>query len=476
MALHSIAYRLLVFGLSCYTIYLLIGMYRVDIHSSPKFVQQYGQQFQHYGQQVQQYGQQFQDYIKKTYNEKFVFQNGDFNSHNMLVNSSDPHSYAQFYRKYWELVSGNTRRHKLAEIEKYESDHLLQWSSWFQGSLSGVRSKWKGKGIVLLTSTYDIRRTVLQLKALQFLKVPSEIKVFYTIESSPMREELEMLKRETGFEAEELTMMLPPKMRELVTIKLAKAFAAFYSPYEKVIVADSETVFVADPTTLFDDMDDSGGLFALDRNLFPGNYELAKYVIDILPQPFSRAVANGYFVTQKSSYQQDSTVVVINKSIGWLGLIAVGNLLLPPLDKMFRPKFDGEKEAFWIGFEQAGVPFKFEKVKPVSAGHLAKVSQETLVCGGHILHFFENGSPAWISGGFDRNTGRDSSPQAEFFRNIADPNKAGKWYPNLCQEGESIDFPSKAKPVLEFMAEKYSPDYMQKYFEEKVQQSQLTHA
>jgi hypothetical protein len=140
MTLQSLAYRALVFGLCCYTIYLGSSLYKINIPSSPKFVQQYGQQFQQYGHQVQQYGQQFQDYIKKTYHEKFVFQNGDFNGHNQLLNTSDPHSYSFFYRNYWDLVSGSNRRAKVAEIEKYESDPLLQWSSWFQGSLTGVRS------------------------------------------------------------------------------------------------------------------------------------------------------------------------------------------------------------------------------------------------------------------------------------------------------------------------------------------------
>lgn len=169
---------------------------------------------------------------------------------------------------------------------------------------------------------------------------------------------------------------------------------------------------------------------------------------------------------QKSSYQQDSTVVTIDKNVAWLGLIATGNLVLPPLDKRFRPKFEGEKEAFWIGFEQAQAPFKWEKHVPVSVGHIAALSdKKTSVCGGHAVHFSPKGDLIWISGGYDRNSGRDASPQPDFFKNFVDPKRAGKWSPNLCQEGEAVDFPEDVKPVLEFMEKNYSPDYMVKYFE-----------
>lgn len=441
----SLIYRLLIFSLFSYALILLHSLYKQGDLPLDK------QQLQEYGQKVQN---KFQSYLRSEEQPLMG-----------LYNVGELHSYAYFYRNYTKLLNG--KRSTAGVLAPYEKDELLQWTSWFQGTIFSARAKWNGRGLVILTSTFDIRRTVLQLKTLRFLKCPLDIKVYYTQESAPIKEELEMLKQETGYEAEELSIMLSPRVRDLVTIRLAKPFAAFYSPFSQVIVADTDTVFVGDPSKLFEDLKEGvGAVFSLDRELFPGNYELAKYVLEILPQPYSDAVADGKFIQQKSSYQQDSTVIVLDKNVAWLGLIATGNLVLPPLDKLFRPKFEGEKEAFWIGFEQAKVPFEWEKRSPVSVGHIAALEGgKTNVCGGHVGHFSSKGELVWISGAYDRNSGRDSSPQPDFFKNMVDPKWAGKWSPNLCQAGEAADFSGDVKKVLEFMEANYSPDYMIKYYE-----------
>ena len=446
----SFVYRLLVFSLLAYALILCLSLYKKGDLPIDR-------------EQLQEYRRRMQSGVQNLYLNNKPQQAAQIEG---LYSSGDLHSYSYFYRNYTKLLK--SKRAAVGLLESYEKDGLLQWTSWFQGTLAGARAKWSGQGLVLLTSTYDLRRTVLQLKTLTFLKCPLDIKVYYTSESAPIREELDMLKQETGYEAEELSLMLPPRLRELVTVKVAKAFAAFYSPFSQVIVADSEAIFVADPRKLFEDLKDGiGAVFSLDRELFPGNNGLAKYVVEVLPQPFSNPISLGAFIQQKSSYQQDSTLVTIDKSVAWLGLIAAGNLVLPPLNKLFRAKLEGEKEAFWLGFEQAQVPFKWEGHKPVSAGHLAAFEQgRTAVCGGHSAHFSSTGAEVlWMSGGFDHNVGPGGSPQADFFKNIVDPKRAGKWSPNLCQDGDAADFTDSVKHALQFMQENYSADYMIKYYE-----------
>jgi hypothetical protein len=454
------AYRLVLLALGTYAIWLVLGMYVVPAPRRQQLIRRVYDNYRTLQEEVN---------VLTTKPE-------DLDPNAILVNQTDAHAYAHFYRQYHKLLS-QFPKSKLAEaVKDFEAHDLLRWARGNdddqdnEGGVQGVVRSWRGDGLVLVCSSFTLRRTIHQLKTLKQHGSTLPVRVYYTWDGALDNGELKLLKEETGQVAYNLSDSLPFYIRRNVTTDVAKPFAAYFSPYARTVVADHEVVFVADPRPLLrgDLSEEKGAIFFRDRKLFPGNFELVRHVLETLPQPLSESVADGYWMQQRSSYQQDSSVVVVDKRVAFLGIIAAANLVLSPLKDTIRRRFENEKEAWWLGFEQARSPFIWEKIEPVSIGYLQSMpGGTTRVCGGHTLHYRGNGEPVWISGGYDRNTGPGGSPQPDTFNNVIDRTQAGQWHAQLCQDGEARGL-EDLQAAMSILKQTYSSDYQWKYFEDFV--------
>lgn len=229
-----------------------------------------------------------------------------------------------------------------------------------------------------------------------------------------------------------------------------KPFALLASPFEETILMDADTVFLQDPETLFTEEGylRSGALFFHDRTMFPGNYELSKWISEVMPKPISEQVKSMRIFRAQSYYEQESGVVVINKKDHYHGLLAICALNTPGLKTPIRANTHGEKETFWMGMEVAGEPYEFMPGMPGSIGRIEtkgrRSSRTPQICG-HLAHFDRTGALLWFNDGLassKRESDEFAIRQAAELTHYGREGEFGRWSNDLCLIGELYPVPN----------------------------------
>lgn len=105
---------------------------------------------------------------------------------------------------------------------------------------------------------------------------------------------------------------------------------------------------------------------------------------------------------RKTSHEQESGVVLINKKTRFLGLMGTCKMNGKwERDLVSYKLFHGDKETFWIGFEMVQEPYVFMRNYGGAIGEL-RPDNEKSVCGAQ-LHQDYRGRPLWWNGGLYRN-------------------------------------------------------------------------
>lgn len=103
-----------------------------------------------------------------------------------------------------------------------------------------------------------------------------------------------------------------------------------------------------------------------------------------------------------SAHEQESGVVLINKTSRFLGLLATCKMNGKwERDLVSYRLFHGDKETYWIGFEMVQEPYAFIKNYGGVIGELRTDNNQS-VCGAQ-LHEDHRGRPLWWNGGLYRN-------------------------------------------------------------------------
>lgn len=223
-----------------------------------------------------------------------------------------------------------------------------------------------------------------------------------------------------------------------------KPFALLASPFEETILMDADTVFVQNPETLFSDEGylRSGALFFHDRTMFPGNYELSRWISEVMPKPISEEVKSLRIFRAQSYYEQESGVVVMNNQNHLYGLLAVCALNTPGLKEPIRANTHGEKETFWMGMEVAAESYEFMPGMPGSIGRIEtkgrRASRKQQICG-HLTHFDRTGNILWFNDGLassKRESDEFAIRQAATLTHYGREGEHGRWSDDLCLIGE----------------------------------------
>lgn len=181
-----------------------------------------------------------------------------------------------------------------------------------------------------------------------------------------------------------------------------KPFAMLLNPFEEVILLDADVVLLEPPEHFFEltTYKQSGALFFRDRHFdgAPGG-KYADWLQSILPSPLSEKAMASAMYQGRSKYEQESGVVVINKSSRFWGLLAACLLNRIEERDVIHSMTHGEKETFWLGFEMVNEQYAWAEAQAglIHPAELGKPG-EKLLCG-HIAHFDDHGNLLWFNDG-----------------------------------------------------------------------------
>jgi hypothetical protein len=183
-----------------------------------------------------------------------------------------------------------------------------------------------------------------------------------------------------------------------------KPFAILFSPYQYTIFADSDVFWFQNPELYFEDASahSTGTIFFHDRTLFPDpNSPPKQWFQSFVPYPSDRAKALRMWHTT-SIHEQESGVVVVNRSRAYLGLLVSCQMNTQQMrNQEVYSHVHGDKETFWMGYEMIREPYSFYPGFGSVIGFISQLQKDgQTVCGG-LLHSDRKGRPVWFNGGVE---------------------------------------------------------------------------
>ncbi|BGP21339.1 alpha-mannosyltransferase, glycosyltransferase family 71 protein [Rhodotorula toruloides] len=189
-----------------------------------------------------------------------------------------------------------------------------------------------------------------------------------------------------------------------------KVFAILASPFQEVIIADADAVFVQNPEVMFDDpgYNATGTLFFRDREIFPGDGQVHEWFHGVMKgrEPSAQLASSRWWTDMASREEMESGVVVFDKrrtSVVY-GLLYAGwlNTRVVREEVTYKNTY-GDKESFWMAFELCGLPYHLDREYAGIIGQLTHTdtkshSIDTFIQSDHLFHLDHKGRPLWWNG------------------------------------------------------------------------------
>ncbi|KAG0205529.1 hypothetical protein BGX28_002828 [Mortierella sp. GBA30] len=323
-----------------------------------------------------------------------------------------------------------------------------------KGSVPTAQSK--SRGIVMCVGDKHAvyaRTTVRVLRELLQSKLPIEI--YYAGDQDLSLENRKWFQQFEDLSVIDITTKLDQDLLQ-ISGPTIKPFAMLVSPFEEVILMDSDAYFLQDPAILFEDggYKEVGTVFFYDRTVpsKAAGVNKKSWLYNYLPSVSNHPSKTRWF-RSKGDQDQDSGVVVLDKRIHFLGLLAVCKMndVLERKQATYRATW-GQKESFWIGMEMIqerysfirfgggvigdlgdAVPYKegvslYADSDPSNNGQNSRTSpsryisssaRKDRVCGNQ-LHFNYKGQPLWWNSGLVRDKTTENSPYLKYTAWIRD--------------------------------------------------------
>lgn len=297
------------------------------------------------------------------------------------------------------------------------------------------------RGIVIPTGKKTMRYAAHLLSALQdVLETTLPVLVVYAGDKDFPPYERESL--ETRFPNVEFLDILTIVDDSLLKLEKGgwaiKAFAALFAPFEEVILADADCVFVQPPEKLYNDPSYTthGALLFHDRLIWRHSYQDRHDWWRSQIQHPSAALNKSLVWTQDYAEEGDSGVVVLDKSrldilmallhVGWQNTKAVR-------DEVTYRMTHGDKESWWFGLELTGAGYAFEKHYGAMVGWERNDTATEKICSFVIGHVDEEDELFWYNGGLLKNKQVDPHEFGLPTHLMVD----GKWHKGAHKEKES---------------------------------------
>ncbi|CAM0135878.1 unnamed protein product [Umbelopsis sp. WA50703] len=299
------------------------------------------------------------------------------------------------YKDTWELF-------RQLERVLYPWLHL-KWNSLFD-----VQAEQKGAGMIFCVGNDQFFHAASTIRAIrETLKSTIPIEVFYINEY-----DLDEVKREY-FETEFTDVRTVDLSKEIDDTWTQfggwamKPFAIVASSFSQVILSDADVFFFKKPESFLEDAgyQKTGALFFYDRTLFADWDGGRNWMLSFLPT-MSSLVRKTRWFRLRSSHEQESGVVVIDKRRSILGLMSTCKMNdKRERDRVTYDHVHGDKETFWVGYEMVQTPYSFINSFGAVIGGLGDEGAATRVCGNQ-LHLGVDNRPWWWNGGLLRDKNR----------------------------------------------------------------------
>ncbi|PJF19709.1 hypothetical protein PSACC_00474 [Paramicrosporidium saccamoebae] len=277
---------------------------------------------------------------------------------------------------------------------------IFPWAHHRFSSLLEMKASFSGRGIVIPTGSHHLRFAIHLIKHIRLLKCSLPIIVAYSGDGDLKKEEIDYL-RHMGVGTMDVAEIFNTASLSLHGWEI-KPFALLAAPFEEVILADADIVFLQNPAVMLDDLDyqKHGAIIFHDRTLFAGDQGKTDWLNRNLPHPLSRRVLESRMYLKKSAHEQESGVVVWNKKTRLLGLLAACKMnVKAERDEVTYKVFYGDKESFWLGLEMAAQSYThLQPVPGVIGDSRYDRKKDQLVACGRILQFDRQAWPLWFNG------------------------------------------------------------------------------
>ncbi|GAA5870381.1 hypothetical protein JCM16303_001981 [Sporobolomyces ruberrimus] len=189
-----------------------------------------------------------------------------------------------------------------------------------------------------------------------------------------------------------------------------KVFAILASPFQEVIIADADAIFMQDPSNMYHDpgYNRTGTLFFRDREIFPGEGQVHEWWHSVMKgrEPSPMMAKSRWWTEQASREEMESGVIVFDKRRREvsLGLVFAGYLNTRGVrEPVTYANTYGDKESFWMAFELAGIPYHMDSEYAAIIGQLTHSdtkshSIDSFIQSDHLFHLDHRGKPLWWNG------------------------------------------------------------------------------
>ncbi|KAJ0168436.1 putative alpha-1,3-mannosyltransferase MNN14 [Colletotrichum tanaceti] len=381
----------------------------------------------------------------------------------------------------------------------YFGDHMSLHAHIKNGGRGIVLTAGNGQAPYLLTTIYSFRKLGCTLP----------IEIMYLGDEDLGQDYIAELEGLDGVVTRDMAVMVRDdgwKLRGWA----AKPFAILLSSFREVVFIDADSLFFRDPALLFDDDDyrEKGALFFRDRLFLPE--KKAPFLQAILQKPIPKAATESRMWTGESGHQQESGVIVVDKSRHFIPMLLVTRMNGPDRDGnkeegrvgVYELVY-GDKETFWLGWLLAGdEDYAFHKGEAAIMGAAYQYGDDlpeevreeceksetdpdaksypleceiadrdgkpqALICASQLLHLDTEGKPLWLNGWLLENKFKGpESGFAKFESYLVEPadatlRKPGSWKlykgNRFCMLGDAdkkFDFTLEETTALEMIVER----------------------
>jgi len=376
----------------------------------------------------------------RLFNEIFAYYERKYAEHVVVYKKEHKNKMAaqkmlEEYRERNEHIPDKVLVEAHRPITPYPASNLL-WDlernlfPWIPGkfnSLLDLKQSFKGRGLVIPTGSHHLRFTIHLIRHLRLLGFSYPIMVAYAGEGDLKENELDFLHR-MGTETMDVTKIINGTGMGLNGWQI-KPFALLAAPFEEVIMADGDIVFLQNPEFMFEDLGykKHGTILFHDRTLFEGDKNKRKWLETHLPQPLSESVKSTRMHQMKSGHELESGVILWNKKTHIAGLLAACKMNgFDERKSVTYKEFYGDKESYWIGLGMAGQSWSQLHPTPGVIGDAYySEKREKLVAKGRILHFDRQGWPFWLNGAIVTN--KRNSTGSMTIMNFTHYAREGRW-------------------------------------------------
>ena len=262
------------------------------------------------------------------------------------------------------------------------------------------------RGIVMCAGDQYFPMAVHTIRSLRLINCTLPIEIFHLGNQDLSVKNVKYLQQFPGVSVIDIEKIVDNKILDLKGWDI-KPFAVLASSFREVLLMDADVIFVVKPETLFRASlyVETGALFFTDRITAPSPVQHRAWFERIIPKPHSESLKTSAMYTERSNYQQEAGVVLIDKARHLFGLLTVCRLNTKPERNEIQAYTHGEKESYWIGFELVQESYHFfnDKSAGIIGYKLAIPGESEPVLFGHLAHFDRQGKLVWFNDGVIQN-------------------------------------------------------------------------